>query len=341
VLHGSGVTPGIFSEEDLKAREPDFDSRWGLVETFTKAGYAVAFMRERGVLREKSCIKGKDFAERTKSLATHCFVKKIRRHVDLHVVTKDTGIAYRYLSKLEATRNIPIVMLGLSLGSYRIGQLIESKRIQPAGVVFVGGVFDSLASTFAYQVRQDFYFEKIAHAFAQTGKDWVSFADIVKHGNFDYRLGVPNHVPWGVGHALGGVMIRKEDVSTRKFGFEKNYQDSKAAILNSTKEQPLNGSAYAHEVTSLWSSNYMLQILQSEKRVIDQLRGYRKKVVYLYGASDAQVKIPPPEACPAPQRQCKIEVLEGVGHSLEDGTGLFLPDTSLKAILRAVDEVSQ
>jgi hypothetical protein len=337
------VSPGSegFGENIIAALNKKINSRLlkdELIDVANKAGYSIAYYWQRGLLRSNECLKGDTYEERKKSYVANCYKPQIRGKVDLYTTTADTEKVYKTLTTHSLTKNLPIVALAVSEGSYHISKLIELSKIKPVGIVFIGGLFGSLRETVEYQFRSDFYIEKIALTFNATGKEYISLADVVKHGKLNIFIEPPGKPPWGVEMVMGKLQINKEDAAARKVYFEKQLEKVLVKYSEANIDAPVNGNFDGIEWPSSSSFSYLTQQLSAKEKIADQLRQYEKKVVYLYGSHDSLVKLPSNYSCPYGKLRCRIEIVQGVGHALQDESGLK-PDKSLAAIINAVNEV--
>jgi hypothetical protein len=331
-----GVGENVF--ERLNRGEGNPETSDQLADALTKAGYAVAFFWQRGYLRTKDCVKGNSYEEKQKSYVANCYIKEIRANSDLHTTTSDTEKVYEALSLNHLTRNLSVVSLAISEGSYHISKLIQLKKINPAGVVFIGGMFESLAETFAYQFRYDFYFDKMDLAFSKSKKDTISFADLVKYGGINIFIEPPRREPWKAQEAMGAAFITKVDAANRKVMLARKFQEFLFELPTKPLGLPEYGFFDGLLAPSAISSSYLPQAFKATTDIVDQLAEYDRRVFFLYGSFESLIKLPSIYQCPHNKLQCKIEVIEGVGHYLQDQAGLR-PPQSLNAILNAIKEV--
>ena len=309
------------------------------IELFAKAGYATAIYSQRGLQRPSECAKGGTVKEKIDFYGEHCYNKQVRSQVDLETITADTRKVFAHLSTHPITKDMPVIALGLSEGSYHVARLIDLQKINPVGVVFIGGMFDSFAATIARQFRKEFYFEKFDITFKVTGKEQISFADVVTYADVNFWLGHPNYPPWGIGAAMGNIVITKEGMRKQKQLFEDSYQQIFTNLSPGSPQQTLNGEGKGMVWPELWSGKYLEQSMRANKSIIDQLKNYPHEVRFLFGAADDLVRIPPVTACDNIQPKCKIMLVFDAGHQLEEKSGL-LPERSLNAILNAINEVA-
>ena len=309
------------------------------IELFAKAGYATAIYSQRGLQRPSECAKGETAKEKNEFYGKHCYDKQVRSQVDLDTITADTRKVFAHFSTHPITKDLPVIALGLSEGSYHVARLIDLQRIKPAGVVFIGGMFGSFAATLARQFRKEFYFEKFDITFKVTGKEQISFADVVTYADVNFWLGHPNYPPWGIGAAMGNVVISKEGMRKQKQVFEESYQQLFTTYSPGSPQKTLVGGVYGLTWPDFISGKYWEQSMRSNKSIIDQLKNYPHEVRFLFGAADDLVKIPPVTACDNIQPKCKITLIFDAGHQLEEQSGL-LPERSLNAILNAINEVA-
>lgn len=338
------VSPGSegFGENIIAALNQKTESKLSkdkLIEVANEAGYSIAYYWQRGYLRTSDCLVGDSYEQRRKSFVDYCYKPNVRGKADLHTTTMDTEKIYKKLLIHPATKNLPIVSLAISEGSYHVSRLIESKKIQPIGIVFIGGLFGSLRETVEYQLRNDFYMEKIYQTFKLTGKEYISFADVVKYGKLNIFIEPPGKPPWGAALAMGQIQINKDDAAARKSYFENQFQKILAKHSILAIDTPTNGNFDGIEWPSSSSFNYLPQQLLAKTKIVDYLDQYDKKIVYLYGSFDSLIKLPNSASCPYAKLKCRIETIQGVGHVLQDESG-FKPDRSLAAIINAVNEVA-
>lgn len=338
------VTPGTsgmgdyYLEGSWRAKVPDYNQQGGIVQLLAAAGYASAFFWHSGIMRSKDCIEGETFETRKKSLLTNCYIKNIRQKADLNSATLATETAHKFLSENHLTNKLIKIALANSEGSYHVAKLIEARRIEVDGIVLIGGMLESLSSTFQYQFRKDYFFNKMERTFEITQKNQLTFAEFVKYGNFNIDLEYPKEPTWGIGQAIGGVVLEKQDFSKRK----KYFYDLNSEALRLFIKKNVAPAVPAKEFTNISPEydafNYFAQALNANRRVINYLEAYKGKVHYLFGEYDAQVQIPENLSCNTLILSCKIEVIKGVGHGLENEQGYF-PEHSKRAVLNAVNSV--
>lgn len=333
-----GTAEAVF--EKLKREDTTLEDTDLLANALNNAGYAVALFWQRGFIRAKDCVKGSDYEERKKSYVANCYIREIRGKLDLNITTLDTEKVYKTLSVNRLTKGLPVVSLAISEGSHHVSKLIQLKKIDPEGVVFIGGIFDSLAETFAYQFRYDFYFEKIKFAFDKTKKDIISYNEMVDLGILNHLTDPPYIAPWHAGIALGGLAITKSDVETRRVLFNNNYEKFITELPSKPLGVPTDGVYDKLIAPSLISSSYIAQVFSSKTKIVDQLATYDGKVIFLYGSFENLIKLPANDACPYQKLNCKIEIINGVGHYLQERPG-YRPERSFNAILNAIKEVQR
>lgn len=340
VSPGTGGDAITYLEAELKKSKFDPDHQGGLVNLLTGAGYATVFASQRGKLDVDSCVTGFTFEQKTKSYADNCSVKSIRKDTDLNAVIADIGKIYSHLAKHKLLKDVPLISLAYSEASYHISKLISDEKIQPAGVIFIGGMYGrSLASTLESQFKRDFYFKKIEDTFRLTGKEQITFADVVKYGELNFVLGVPNQPPWGLGITMGNVVITKSEAADRKAGFAKESQRVIEFYKGENLPAFVPGSVYGHDLPDFFSSGYASQVFRTNAKNIDLLKSYKEKVSFIFGDADSQVDIPSPADCKLVAFRCSIEIVNGVGHGLEDESG-FPTAESLKIIFNAINSVT-
>jgi hypothetical protein len=340
VSPGSDGEGSTYLEAELKKNKFEPDHQGGLVNLLINSGYALVFASQRGRLDVTNCISGAGFEERLKSYATNCSVKAIRKDVDLYTITSDIGKIYSHLEKHKLFRNVPLISLGYSEASYHISKLINEKKIQPMGIVFIGGLYKkSLAETAKSQLRRDFYFQKIEDTFRLTGKEKISFADVVEYGKLNFVLGHPNRPPWGLGITMGDIFITKAEAESRKVAFNKQYQQFIEFFEG--KNLPTFTVAWVHEhqLLEYFTSAYVSQSYRANINNIELLKSYNGKVNFIFGDADSLVDIPNTADCALSAFKCSIEIVNGVGHGLEDESG-YPTAESLRVILKAINSVA-
>jgi hypothetical protein len=340
------VSPGsegegfLYLEAELKKNKFDPDHRGGLVSLLSNSGYAIVFASQRGRLDVGSCVSGANFEQRLKSYAVKCTVKDIRKDVDLHMVTSDIGKIYSHLEKHRLFRDVPLISLSYSEASYHISKLISDEKIQPIGVVFIGGMYKkSWAKTMESQLKRDFYFQKIEETFKLTAKETISFADVVEYGKLNFVLGFPNRPPWGLGITMGDVYITKAEAARRKAVFASLYQGSIEFFKGENLPTFIDASVHEHQLLEYFTSAYVSQSYRAGINNIELLKSYKGKVNFIFGDADSLVDVPSPEDCALSAFRCTIEIVNGVGHSLEDESG-FPTAESLRAVLKAINNVA-
>ncbi len=347
--YGTGGDEYLWNEISLKKNILDADRKGGLVKLFNDADYAVAFFWQRGLLRGSECIKGDSYDDRVKALVTSCYLPSIRKHQDLYTTTSDTEKVYKFLGAHKLTSDLPVIALGLSEGSYHISKLIELKKIHPLGIVYIGGMFDSMSSTIERQGRREYFFKILDFAFNQIPKEQITTREITEvkatdlpdeFKSLSFNAGVPGYPLRELNITMGGVVMNRADLPKQKQLFEKRNNDANAGIYEGSKVDALGIYIFNFYIPNYSSSLWNIQANQSNKRIIDQLSTYDKKVRFLYGSFDYKIKIPSPDACDRQRVKCKIEIIDGVGHGLEDKPHQ-IAEKSLVAILRAVNDVAK
>lgn len=121
-----------------------------------QSGFAVLRMNYRGVFcnflnypnKCASCAIEKQREDFKKS----CLNNEIRSGVTPANIRDDIEQIYRWSLTQPKISSDQVLMFGHSEGSTHIARLVESKKIQPKGLIFMGGVTESLDSLIQWQI---------------------------------------------------------------------------------------------------------------------------------------------------------------------------------------------
>jgi pimeloyl-ACP methyl ester carboxylesterase len=345
VAPGTGGAGELFIEAMLsQSGAMDFDTRGGIVNILNSKGYAIAFFNVRGLLRLHDCIAGKDYASRVRSYVDRCLIPRERVTLDLHAMTSDYANAFQYLEKSAKKIGIPLVVLAISEGAYHAAQLIEREAISPKALVLIGAITESLAENHEYFMKRSYYFEKIQLTFEATQKTTVTFADVVKYGNLNINLEPPYVEPWGLGIAMGHVLIDQQGLVSRKAEFEKFSQDVKKISISQNPNDifSLNYATKFNKqgikIPAAGSVRYAMQSWNSIKSVEESLSNFKRPVRFLFGEHEAVVKLPSSNFCSRQKYDCRIAFVKGVGHALQDESDVP-PKHALDKLVETIEQL--
>jgi len=321
----------------LNDKTVNFHHRCGLVKIFVDKGYAVAFYSQRGLLRLSECLQGDDFESRRQSYSLNCYLPEVRKELDLYTTTDDTEKVYTFLSKLFE-KNLAVISLPTSEGSYHISKLVGAGKIKPIGVVLFSGVFGSMKNFWDHQRNYTIFFEKIEATFKHFNRDVITLDEIIEVNHLDSEYERQKNKPWNFREFIGLDVTSRNtiDIFYDKALKYKNLWESRAA--DPTYKEPIAGDLYGMTFPNYKSMDFARQLLTSTEKLSDSYKGFPGKVIYVYGAFDRQMKIPPEGNCGIPQTACQVKILQHVGHGLEDASG-EMPASSLNQLLDSVNEV--
>jgi hypothetical protein len=337
VSPGSSGLGDLCAGEFLNDKTVNFHHRCGLVKIFVDKGYAVAFYSQRGLLRLSECLQGDDFESRRQSYPLNCYLPEVRKELDLYTTTDDTEKVYAFLSKLFE-KNLAVISLPTSEGSYHISKLVGSGKIKPVGVVLAGGVYGSLKEAWDVQKSYTHYFEKIEATFKRFNKDVISLNEIIEVNYLDSDYEHQENNPSTFRRFLGLEVTSRNKIDLFYNMALKNKRIWEARVADLDYLSPLSDDFYGAATPNYKNINYLRQMLASTEKLSDSYKGFPGKVIYVYGAFDRQMKIPPEGNCGIPQTACQVKILQHVGHGLEDASG-EMPASSLNQLLDSVNEV--
>lgn len=119
-------------------------------------GFSVVRMNYRGVScnfinypkRCKSCAPEKQFEE----LKERCIDRDVRSHVTPENMRDDFEQVFHWAKRQPGVNTENVIMFGHSEGTTHIARLIEQKRINPKGIVFMGDLTESLDTLIHWQI---------------------------------------------------------------------------------------------------------------------------------------------------------------------------------------------
>ncbi len=150
-----------------------------LSKRFVAAGFVVVRFDYRGV----SC----DLVDQAAILK--CLDQNIRGRVSDETILDDIQVVYDHVLAQAFVNQKKIFVLGHSEGSLNISRLVALGRLQPAGILFIGGVVESAKSMVHWQIVDrsvDWAFEmdENNNGILTNGEITTQFAKSKFHGNF-------------------------------------------------------------------------------------------------------------------------------------------------------------
>lgn len=222
-----------------------------------------------------SCSNKKElFVHFTKS----CFVNEIRAGVTPENIKEDIEVIYHYVASHPKLTNKKILVFGHSEGSLNISYLIASKKINPHGAVFMGGLAESPRSVIHWQMTERFSSALFEFDFNANG---TIENEEIKTGH-SKKLNYLHQLPLSELLSSSGhwtkTMIDEH--------LEKSYQDVKSEALSHSDTDPfgMNGIIQA-------SYRWWKMFFTDEQSVIAQMRDFKGRILYLNGNLDAQTNL--------------------------------------------------
>jgi pimeloyl-ACP methyl ester carboxylesterase len=338
---GTGGVGDLYMDGEFRRGANDGDRKGGFVEALTQQGYAVALHWHRGLLRVEDCVKGNTLEEKRKSYASGCYLPEARKDADLLALTSDTAKVYEYLAKHSDVKSLPIISIGISQGSFHLAKLISRQEIKPKGLVLIGGLFDSYRSVNEYQLGFQYYFERINLTFEKTQQDVVSVRDVCEQTDLSVDVYDPVPIMNKLIMSMGNVTVTKADFEKRKDTLRNSGEEHIQKLLKSSPENSIgvtSGGYREYPRPNFQSNDYERQTAVENVAIYDYLKDFHGDVHYIYGQHDTLLRIPTASHCKELIPMCSLKIIDGVGHALEDQTGLP-PQRSLNAMLDAVNSV--
>ncbi len=272
-LHDRDVDFGITdSTEELIFKK--------ISEQLTSQGFAVARFDYRGIKCNKktmpichNCSEEQIMAHFIK----HCVDPNVRKSVSPANIREDIESVYKFAASYAKNKGVEVFTLGHSEGSLHISKLIQENRIQPKGVLFLGGMAESIASTFEWQVslrlidapssldinndgKIDNSEIAIAYKNEPTNLARLSVEDLISPDGYVDLIGLAEEGALSYQYMMNEAM-RKNDSDP--------FRDSDGTIIASY---------------SWWKMFFL-----DNTSVSDYLSDYMGRVVYLNGDKDVQV----------------------------------------------------
>jgi pimeloyl-ACP methyl ester carboxylesterase len=338
---GTGGLGDLYMDGEFRRGGHDGDHKGGFVEALTQQGYAVALHWHRGLLRVEDCVKGNTLEEKRKSYAFGCYLPEIRKNVDLLALTSDTASVYEYLAKKDDVKDLPVISVGLSQGSFHLSKLIALGQIKPKGLIYIGGLFDSYRAVYEYQLGFQYYFDKIDLTFEKTQKDIVSARDVCEQANLSVEVYEPVPIMNKLITSMGNVTVTKADFEERKITLRNNSEEYVKKLLESNPENltgSTSGGYREYTLPNFGSNGYERQTVVDNVAMYDYLKNFSGDVHYIYGEHETLLKVPAASHCKELIPTCSLKIIDDVSHALEDQTGLP-PQRSLNAVLDAVNSI--
>ena len=342
------VSPGStgFSDPYLEGelQKPAYDpnSRGGLTVRLTEAGFGVAFFSQRGYTPLRTCVQGDTFLQRTHSVIEHCMNASIRASVTLSTITQDTGKVYLQLAEDPRTHGLNQISLAFSEGIFHISELVSKGYIHPIGIVGVGGPIESFSEVARLQLRREFHLNLAETAFRRCKRDVLDVSRILQCSGIQ-PLPVNTAAMRDV---LGADSISREQLALRRDYWNQFEHEFSKKYSNMPVGTPTGGTFAGIPYPVGWSARYFSEILAETTTTGDFLNNFKGKTIYIFGSLDSKVPVPKRGNCRLGRnsstaiKMCNVVVVDGVGHGLEDDTGLPT-QWALDQIVRAVNSVNR
>lgn len=265
----------------------------------------------------------------TKDLISTCLDQEIRRDVDAQTILDDIELVYDYARNHDRIDKNNIVINAFSEGSLNVGRLVKKKKINPKGLVFVGGITESPKSL----VRWQFIDRSVDFAFNMdtNGNGILSNYEIIDA--YPNSFFEKNDVPLLSLMSPTGVWDR--------YTLNQYFSGQYATIVNSVLIAPAH-LPYRHKQLIYSNMGWWKTWFTDREPVISKLAKYRGPITYFNGTLDIQ----------APGRRQlsflknytgtlvrrpRFNVIEGKGHLLSDHPEFGPIDPAQKAkVIRAI-----
>jgi len=341
VVPGTGGLSDPYLNAELRERVYDPDRRGGLTGKLLAAGYAVAYFSQRGYAPLRSCVEGDSPTQRAAALAARCPDPRVRAGVDFVTITADTGRVFAALARHPRTRGLAQIALAYSEGMHHVSAAVGQHAMRPIGIVAVGGPLASLARIVPYQLQYEYFANVASEGFARCPHRDLTAEEL-------FRCAGKWHSPAllaKMSEFMGAPTLRRQLLPLRREATQAYFRAQAAFYASQSAQATIAGNFEGHTIPVAWNGRFQYQQMTAAVGSLDQLGDFDGRVVYLFGMRDHLVPLPAPGACPArpdgsARTTCRVQVIEDVGHGLEDERG-FPPDAVLDALLRAVDEVAQ
>lgn len=265
-------------------------------------------------------------------LVDECLDQEVRKKVDGDTLLEDILLVYNHAKNHERINEEEVVVHAYSEGSLNIARLIKDKKMNPKGLVFVGGIVESASSL----VRWQFVGRSVDQAFAMdtNGNGLLSNLEIVEGypGSFFEK----NEVPL--------LSLMSPTGWWTRFALYQSFNVQYAAIVNTVLASP-SQIPYKHKDLVYANMGWWKTWFLDREPVIKKLSKYKGPITYFNGTLDIQ----------APGRRQlnylknytqglaslpKFNLIEGKGHLLSDHPeygplDLDLKEDVIKAILRS------
>ncbi len=333
IVPGTGGISDPYFEVEISKENYSSESRGGLTQRLLEAGYAAAFYNQRGYASLKKCVAGNDLDTRAATFAYICTDKNIRKTESFLTITSDTGKIINDLKNDSRLEKLPQIILSFSEGIFHISTLIENKKINPIGVVFVGGPFEPMRKVIEFQIKNDYYFNIIETAFRNCPEQSLDVesiencARVYKFPELEIKLI----------ETMGGNVISKSEISTRRNFFEKLNNAFIDKFKHISEGETLNGLFRQFVMPDNWSALYYREALSQNINPLLKMKKFEGKIISIIGMDDHLIPIPKSGSCGG-NINCRVELIENVGHGLEDQT-LLPTHKSLERIISSLDEI--
>lgn len=317
---GTGGLSDPYFDSMIGAKEYNPDSRGGFTAALLHAGYAVVFYNQRGYAPLRKCVVGENAFLRAVSFVERCIDKIVRAQVSLSVITNDTRQVFDYFSREQKTKMLNQVAIAWSEGTFHVAKLIHLSQVAPIATVFIGGPVQSIATTMRYQSTREYFFQLIDTAFANCNKSVVTVLDV-----FRCTGTRPTTTKYASLReiAKSGLLARDALVEKRKY-FSKFYNVLVEQYDHLPSAAVVSGELLGVQLDVGWSTMYFREMFSANLPVLDILKNYSGKILFLYGSEDELVNIPEPGACKTnsvAMKNCIVKIVQYAGHGLEDGRG--------------------
>ena len=259
------------TEKDLIFKE--------ISKTLTSNGFAVTRFDYRGVKCNKrnmpSCPNCLSSKEQFSHFVRQCIDNDIRATVTPENIRNDIEIFYKHIASHPKFLNKKIIVFGHSEGSLNLAHLIAKKRIDPHGIVFMGGLAESPQSLIHWQLT-----ERMIHSFLEFDFDSNGLIDNeeIKLGHTK-KLNILHYIPLTELFSPKGFWTK----TTIKAELENTYLKIKNEALNLNDLEPY-GTPELIQASNRWWKMFFNDGLSTAEQLIN----YKRKIVYLNGENDSQ-----------------------------------------------------
>lgn len=338
VSPGTGGLPDPYFDAELAKPRYDVAHKGGMAQALTRAGFAAAFIGQRGYAPLGDCLAGSPQAKRAEVFVLRCIDQRVRGTVDLDSNAEDMRAAIARVSGEPDLKALPLVVVAFSESFRHIAWLVEAGRARPDVIVAIGGPTEPWSSLIAYQLRKDWALGLAQAGLARCAERELPIDKVFACAGWPARTDLKGRVA----DALGGNVASSRLVQERREWWRRKFAASIVALGRAPPDATIGGAFQGIPIPVAWSANFYRQGLADKRSAPQRLARWPGSLLLTFGRLDSLVLVPTDADIEQLKRSrggpTEVVRWPGLGHGLDTEAGETTPEV-LETLVSRIDEL--